>query len=134
MTKQLWINLPVKDVAMSKSFYTALGFQANQHFNDPQGASFFVGEQKVVLMLFDESRFEAYAQAPAAWSGAEMLISVDAESKEEVDEMAARAGAAGGWTDHQPQEMKGWMYGCLIRDPDGHRWNVLYMDSSRMAG
>ena len=61
------------------------------------------------------------------------MLSIDAESKEEVDEIAQKALDAGGKTNHQPGEMQGWMYGCVFSDIDGHKWNVLYMDMSKMA-
>jgi len=62
------------------------------------------------------------------------LISIDAESREEVDEWAKKVTAAGGNVFAQPAENQGWMYGCAFADLDGHRWNVLYMDMSKMPG
>ncbi len=135
MTKQLWINLPAKDVKKSTEFYTKIGFQLNPHHpNNEVAASFFVGEQKVVLMIFDEPTFKSFTNTPLTdtKNSAEVLFSIDAESKEEVDELARKAAEAGGATTHQPTEQRGWMYGCLFTDPDGHRWNVLYMDMSKM--
>ena len=57
-----------------------------------------------------------------------MLLSIDAQSKEEVDAMVQKAIEAGGTSNHKPSEMKGWMYGCVFTGIDGHKWNVLYMD------
>jgi len=62
-----------------------------------------------------------------------VLLSFDAASKEEVDELAAKAIAAGGTSSHKPYEMQGYMYGCVFSDLDGHRWNVLHMDMSKVT-
>jgi predicted lactoylglutathione lyase len=135
MTKQLWLNLPVKDVARSREFFTRMGFK----FNDSQGvtsdsACMLVGEKPVVIMLFEEHILQGFTRQELTDTSksTEMLISIDAESREEVDEMAVRAQSAGGIVFTQPEEIQGWMYGCGFCDPDGHRWNVLYMDVAKM--
>jgi predicted lactoylglutathione lyase len=135
MTKQFWINLPVKDIKRSKDFFSQLGFSFNtQHGNTENSASLVIGEKNVVVMLFDEPTFKGFLGDAAASIGqTEVLLSIDAESKEEVDELAVKAVAAGGTSSHKPGEMKGWMYGCVFSDPDGHKWNVLYMDMSKMG-
>lgn len=100
-------------------------------------AAMQVGEKDVTVMLFDESTFKGFVEncglADTA-KGVEVLLSIDAESKEEVDELAQKAIEAGGKSNHKPREMDGWMYGCLFTDPDGHSWNVLHMDMSKMPG
>jgi predicted lactoylglutathione lyase len=136
MTKQFWINLPVKDVNVSREFFGKLGFRFNPQFgNGPNSAAMQVGEKDVTVMLFDEATFKGFVEncglADTA-QGVEVLLSIDAESKEEVDELAQKAIEAGGKSNHKPNEMQGWMYGCLFTDPDGHSWNVLYMDMSKM--
>ncbi len=85
-------------------------------------------------MLFSEVMFKGFIsdEVTNATQASEVLLSIGAESKEEVDELAGKAVAAGGTSNHQPGEMKGWMYGCLFQDLDGHKWNVLYMDMSKM--
>lgn len=135
MTKELWINLPVKDVKKSKAFFTSLGFSFNsEHGDTDHSACLMIGQKKTVVMLFDEPTFRSFTNHETADANlsAEVLVSVDAESKEEVDAMAAKAIAAGGKSNHVPRDMQGWMYGCVFSDPDGHRWNVLYMDMSKM--
>lgn len=132
--KQFWINLPVKDVKRSKEFFGKLGFQFNQQYGDqPNSASLLLGEKGVVVMLFDELTFKGFTNTEVSdCKQTEVLLSIDAQSKEEVDEMAKKAVEAGGASNHQPSQMQGWMYGCVFSDPDGHRWNVLYMDMSKM--
>lgn len=135
MIKDLWINLPVKNVAKSKEFFKAMGFSFNTQYGDQaNSASLIIGEKKVVVMLFDETTFSGFANGEVAdaQKGTELLLSIGVDSKEEVDELAKMAVAAGGASKHKPADMQGWMYGCLFIDPDGHKWNVLYMDMSKM--
>lgn len=135
MTKDIWINLPVKDVDKSKDFFVAPGFSLNQHFpvsND--SACLLIGEKNVVVMLFKDASFKNFTSNPISdtGQGSEVLFSISAESIEEVDERAAKAVHAGGTLFSKPGGNQGWMYGCGFADPDGHRWNVLYMDMSKM--
>jgi hypothetical protein len=135
MIKQFWINLPVKDINRSKKFFADLGFTFNPNFGNSEGsASLMLGEQKIVIMLFEEAAFQSFTNMPVADTskGNEVLLSIDAQSKEDVDALAQRAVEAGGSSNHKPSEMKGFMYGCTFADPDGHRWNVLYMDLSKI--
>lgn len=135
MTKEIWINLPVKDVTKSKVFFTKLGFSFNtQYGNSDNSASLLIGQKNVVVMLFDEPTFKSFTnnELVNTKQATEVLLSIDAESKEEVDEMATKAVAAGGSSNHKPSDMIGWMYGCVFADLDGHLWNVLYMDMSKM--
>jgi predicted lactoylglutathione lyase len=130
--KDFWLNLPVKDVNKSKEFFDKLGFTFNPHYNAPNSASMLLGEKGVVVMLFDEPTFKGFTGNEIATKSNEVLLSVDAASKEAVDEMAHKAVEAGGSTNHKPYTMDGWMYGCVFSDIDGHKWNVLYMDMSKM--
>ena len=91
MTKQIWINLPVKDPNKSKEFFTKLGFSFNsQYSSGDDSVSFFIGEKDVVLMLFAESTFKNFSDINITDTkqSSEVLFSIDAESKEEVDEIA----------------------------------------------
>ena len=133
MTKQLWLNLPVKDVEKSKKFFSELGFTFNtEHGNSPVSASLVIG--KNVVMLFDENIFKSFINTNVTNTSAtnEILISIDAESKEEVDAFAEKIKNAGGTIYASPAEKDGWMYGFGFTDLDGHRWNMLYMDMSKM--
>lgn len=135
MTKELWINLPVKDVALSREFYKQIGFKLNpNHPENDQMAAFQVGEKEIGLMLFPKEQFREFSNddIPDPGNGTSTLFSFDAESPEEVDEIARKAKAAGGTIYGEPGEKDGWMYGCGFIDLDGHRWSVLYMDMSKM--
>lgn len=134
MVKSLWINLPVKDIERSKAFFSTLGFTFNSEYgNTPNSACLQIGN--VIVMLFDEPMFKSFTnkEITDVSKSTEVLLSFDAESKNEVDEIAKKVIAAGGKTSHVPSEMVGWMYGFIFTDLDGHSWNVLYMDKMQGA-
>lgn len=134
MTKQVWLNLPVKEVAKSKEFFTKIGFSFNEEHDTESSTCMLIGEASFVVMLFEENMFAGFTQNKLADTKicSEMLISIDAESREEVDRLAKNALDAGGILYTKPAEHQGWMYGCGFADLDGHRWNVLYMDYSKL--
>jgi predicted lactoylglutathione lyase len=134
MTKQIWLNLPVKDLAKSKVFFAKLGFSFNKQHDTEYSACMMVGDANFVIMLFEESMFGGFVQNKITdtKTSSEILISIDAENREEVDEFAVKAVAAGGILFAKPAENQGWMYGCAFADLDGHRWNVLYMDLTKL--
>ncbi len=133
MTKELWINLPVKDLKKSKAFFSSIGFLPNTDFISEEAESFFIGSKNIVLMLFTEEAFKGFTGNNIADTkkGTEVLFSIDAESAEEVDDLAKKAVAAGGTLFGEPGG-EGWMYGCGFADLDGHCWNVLFMDMDKM--
>ena len=136
MTKNLWINLPVKDLVRSKAFFKEIGFNFNEKFggNSRESACLEVGDKPEVVMLFVDSTFKNFTRNEISDTnnGTEVLLSIDASSRQEVDEMADKVKVAGGMVFAQQEEIDGWMYGCGFKDPDGHRWNVLYMDTGKM--
>lgn len=133
--KSIWLNLPVNDVRKSKEFFKAIGFKLNpRHENTEDVTSFLIGENNFVLMLFPNDVFKNFTQNEIADTkkGTEALINIDAQSKEEVNEMAKKVRAAGARIFAEPGESQGWMYGLGFEDLDGHRWIMLYMDMSKM--
>lgn len=134
MAKDFWINLPVKNVTKSKEFFSKIGFNFNEQQGGPNSACMLLGDKNVVVMLFDEPTFMGFInhEVSNANQSTEVLLSIDAQSKEEVDELVKKVLAAGGNSNHKPYEMTGFMYGCVFSDVDGHRWNVLHMDMSKM--
>jgi uncharacterized protein len=137
MIKEIWINLPVKDVAKSREFFTRIGFSLNtEHGNNDEMACLEVGEKKTVVMLFAENTFKGFTKNELANTklATEVLFSFGAESIEEVDETARKVFDAGGRIFSEPAEMNGWMYGFAFEDLDGHRWNQVFMDMSKMPG
>ena len=134
MTKQFWLNLPVKDLARSREFFAQLGFAFNDKHGQTGMVSLIVGNGMV--NLFPHAAFSGFAGAQVADTAgaAEVLLSLDAESRDEVDALAKKAKAAGAKVFGEPASVQGWMYGCGFADLDGHRWNVLHMDMSKMPG
>ncbi len=134
MPKQFWINLPVKDLNKSKVFFTKLGFSFNTKQDNSNHLQLVIGDTNATVMLFPESTFKNFTrhQIVDTEQSKEVLLSIDAESRDEVDEIAEKAVMAGGKVIGEPAENEGWMYGCVFADLDGHLWNVLYMDMSKM--
>jgi uncharacterized protein len=134
MTKKIWLNLPVKNIDKSKVFFTKIGFSFNEQHSTITSTCMLVGEANFVVMLFEEVQFAGCIQnnVTDTATSSEILISIDAESREEVDEFAIKVQEAGGNLFAKPAENQGWMYGCGFADLDGHRWNVLYMDLSKL--
>lgn len=135
MTNDIWLNLPVKDLAKSIHFFTQIGFTHNPGpGNTANSASFLVGDKKVVLMLFAQDMFTGFTRHALADTaqGSEVLFSLGAVTREDVDNYARNAKAGGGIVFAEPGESNGFMYGCGFSDPDGHRWNALFMDMSKL--
>ncbi|CAA9197203.1 VOC family protein [Flavobacterium collinsii] len=135
MTKQIWLNLPVKEVAKSKAFFSKIGFSFNEEHDTESSTCMVVGEGKFVVMLFEEALFASFSQNKLTdtQTSSEVLISIDAESIAEVNELAQKVKEAGGTVFAPAAESQGWMYGCGFADLDGHRWNVLFMDFSKLS-
>ncbi len=134
MTKEIWLNIPVKDVHKSKAFFTALGYTFNSPRDNDSMVCLQIGNKNFVLMLVAEHLFKTFIQGDISDTtiGSEFLISIDAETREEVDALAVKVEEAGSMLYSKPMENQGWMYGFGFKDLDGHKWNVLYMDTSNM--
>ncbi|MBS1797925.1 MAG: extradiol dioxygenase [Acidobacteria bacterium] len=136
MQGEIWLNLPVRDVARSKEFFEKIGFRHKGDRDTPEMTCFVFGEQNTAVLLFAEARLREFAKSEIADArkGAEILISVGAGSRAEVDETARMVFDAGGTIFAEPAEIDGWMYGFGFQDLDGHRWNLLYMDNDSLKG
>lgn len=131
MKQELWLNLPVKDLKRTKLFFTHLGFEVL--YDAPEEMiGFKIGG--VPVMMVTEAQFGKYAVQTIAdtTKSAEVLISLGAPDRKYVDDMALKVEAGGGKVFSAPAEIQGWMYGCAFTDLDGHRWNLLYMERSKM--
>ena len=128
MAKNIYVNLPVKDLKRTVAFFTQLGFKFNPQFTD-ENATCMIISDNIFVMLLVESRFRDFTKKEIcdAKKSTEVLIALDTDSKEKVDEMIKKAVAAGGSTYMGPQD-HGWMYQHSFADLDGHQWEVLYMD------
>ncbi|WP_127498182.1 VOC family protein [Paenibacillus glycanilyticus] len=130
MSQEIWINLPVKDVQKSTTFFNQIGFQATNVGSER--AKLTIGQ--TTFLLFPDAALEKFSGAKVADTSqyAEVLFSLGANSREEVDEFIQKVEFAGGTIFGKPSESDGWMYGAGFADLDGHRWNLLYMDESKM--
>jgi len=128
MHKQIYVNLPVKDLARSRAFFSSLGFEFNAQFSNDQGACMIIGEN-IFAMLLSEPFFQGFTSKPIANARetTEVLTCLSCESREEVDALVAKALAAGGRAPN-PKQDHGFMYGHGFEDLDGHVWELSYMD------
>ncbi|MDQ0109581.1 putative lactoylglutathione lyase [Chitinophaga terrae (ex Kim and Jung 2007)] len=132
MATKVFINLPVKDLEQSKSFFQNLGFSVNPQFTDEK-ASCLVISESIYVMLLTNAYFQTFIKTEIcdARKATEVLVALDAASKEEVQEIISKAQAAGAQLYAEPQDY-GWMYQHSFADLDGHKWEFVYMDSSHM--
>jgi uncharacterized protein len=128
MTRQIFVNLPVKDLERSCAFFAKLGYQFNPQFTDDNAACMIVGEN-IFVMLLVEKFFQTFTPKPVADAtrSTEVLVCLSAESRDKIDEMVATAVGAGAST---PIESKdhGFMYQHGFHDLDGHVWELVYME------
>ncbi|NMD55112.1 MULTISPECIES: VOC family protein [Tsukamurella] len=126
MHKMIFVNLPIADVQRSRDFFTAVGYTINENFSDENAVAVELGEN-IAAMLLKTDFFGTFHEATTAAPGVkETLIALSAESREEVDEIVNRAVAAGG-TEGRSED-HGFMYGRAFDDPDGHGWEIMWMD------
>jgi uncharacterized protein len=128
MHQQIFVNLPVKDLERSKAFFAALGYTFNPQFTNEQAASMVLGEN-LFAMLLVEPFFKSFTHKPVhdATKATEVLVCLSCSSRQEVDELVAKAVAAGGKAPN-PKQDHGFMYGHGFEDLDGHGWELVWMD------
>lgn len=128
MAKMIFVNLPVADLARATVFYQAVGAEKNEQFSDGT-ASCMVFSETIYTMLLTHEKFRQFTpkKIADARTSSEVLIAISAESREAVDEIVGKA-AEGGRTDPAPSQDFGVMYERSFEDPDGHIWEVVWMD------
>jgi len=132
MSRQIFVNLPVKDLQRSIDFYTALGFSFNPKFTDENATCMIVADD-VLVMLRVEPFFRSFIDKPLcdAKAATEVLLALSCKDRAEVDEMMRKALAAGGTAPRPPRDL-GFMYSHHFEDLDGHIWEPFYMDEAQM--
>ncbi|MDI3406033.1 VOC family protein [Streptomyces cavernicola] len=132
--QMVFINLAVKDIELSKKFFGEVGYELNPQFSDDETACVAVSDS-IVLMLLQEEKFARFTVKPVADAtrSTEALICLSAGSRRQVDELVDRALSAGGSPAAEPSEM-GFMYGRSFLDPDGHHFEVMWMDENAVQG
>ena len=128
MATQIYVNLPVKNIERTRAFFTILGFSFNPQFSNDQAICMVVADD-IYVMLLVESFFQTFTKKPVAdaTQGTEVLICLSCDSRAKVDELVAKAVAAGGRAPN-PRQDHGFMYGHGFEDLDGHVWELMYMD------
>lgn len=128
MSTKIFVNLAVKDLAKSKTFFSQLGYQFNPQFTDENAACMIISEH-IYAMLLTEPFFKNFTKKKIAdaKTTTEALICLSANSRQEVDEMVAKAVAAGATTPNEKQD-HGFMYGHGFEDLDGHLWEIMFME------
>ena len=129
--QMIFINLPVMDLPRSIAFYEALGAQKEPKFSN-EAAAMMVVSSTISVMLLSHSFYSTFTSKPIAdaHSTSQVLLCLSADNPAAVDAMVGAAGTAGGKADPGPkQDMGGMMYGRSFEDPDGHHWEVMWMDA-----
>jgi predicted lactoylglutathione lyase len=130
MPTMIFVNLPVKDLDRSVDFFTRLGYRFNPQFTDETATCMIVSDT-IYVMLLTEPKFRAFTPKEICDASrfSEVLIALSAASREAIDETVRKAVAAGGSTYSEPNDL-GFMYQHGFQDPDGHIWELVYMDPS----
>jgi predicted lactoylglutathione lyase len=133
MGKMIFVNLPVADLPASMKFYEAVGFTNNPQFTNDQAAAMqWSDEIAVMLLTHDFWKTFTDRTIPNAHESAQVFLCLSHDSREEVDAIVARAGAAGGKAEPTPTQDHGFMYGSSFEDPDGHIWENVYMNMAAL--
>lgn len=131
--RMVFVNLPVKDLKKTMSFFSKLGFKFNPQFTDENAACMIIGKKSFAMLLV-EKFFKVFIPGKVisdAKKSTEVLVALSAESRNEVDKMMSNAVKAGGKEYRETQDY-GWMYSRAFQDINGHVWEVGYMDLSKM--
>ena len=134
MNKQIFINLPVKDLNKSIEFFTKLGYSFNAQFTSDDATCMIVSDA-IFVMLLTETYFKTFIKKEIvdAKKSTEVLLAMSAESKEEVDLFVDKALKAGGIAPKEPQDL-GFMYSRNFEDLDGHIWEIFWMNPNHVQG
>jgi predicted lactoylglutathione lyase len=132
MSTSIFINLPVKDLKKSMDFYTQIGFQNNPQFTDDTAACMMYTET-IFVMLLTHNKFKEFSRKTIAdtKTTAAVINSLSVDNAEGVNSMVEKALQAGG---SEPTEAKdyGFMQQRSFEDIDGHLWEVIYMDMTKL--
>jgi predicted lactoylglutathione lyase len=130
LTKMIFVNLPVADLARSMAFYSALGFTPNPAFSD-ETAACMVWSETIHVMLLSHGKWQGFSTRPICPRGSsEVSLAFNCDSRAEVDALVSAGGAHGGVMDVNPPEDHGFMYQRTIADPDDHIWEPFWMDQA----
>jgi predicted lactoylglutathione lyase len=134
MSRMIFVNLPVADVKRSTAFYEAIGATKNPQFSDDDTSCMVISDT-IFVMVMTHEKFASFSPKTIsdARKTAQVLLCLTADSREAVDEMLSNAAKDGNIDPRAPQDY-GFMYGRAFEDPDGHIWEVMWMDPAAVAG
>ena len=129
MNKQIFLNVPVADLPKSMAFFQALGYSLHPQFTGDAGACVVISET-IFVMLATHAKFREFTPKAICdtTQAVEVLINLSCESRQEVDDLVAKALAAGGTTYDKAEDF-GFMYTHSFVDPDGHGWGLFHMST-----
>jgi predicted lactoylglutathione lyase len=133
MATKIFVNLPVKDLKKTMDFFSKLGYTFNQQFTDEKAACMVIAED-IYAMLLTEPFFKGFIphkEIADTGKTKEVLVALSADSKEKVNQLVDTAIASGGKQFRDPED-HGFMYARSFEDPDGHVWEVIWMDPSHI--
>ena len=134
MARMIFVNLPVVDLTRARAFYEALGFENNPQFSDDASAC-MVWSETIYAMILTHEKWASFTDRPIPPSvSSEVMLSLSCESRDEVASLAARSAAGGGTVDVNPAQDHGFMLSRALADPDGHVWEVFWMDPAVAEG
>lgn len=128
--KAIYINLPIKDIAQTRAFWTNLGFTFNEQFSDDKALCLVLNDGIINAMLMLPEFYKTFTNRPVATGNTtQVLLAIEVESRAKVDEIVQRA-LANGAQRYREAEDHGWMYYDSFADIDGHQWEVLFSDET----
>ena len=128
MTKMIFVNLPVRDLAKSMAFYEAIGFKNEPRFTDETAAA-MQWSDAIVVMILTHDKWKTFTDRPIPDAGSsEVALCINLDSRDEVNAIAETAGKNGGTLDVNPPQDHGFMFSRSFTDPDGHVWEPMWMD------
>lgn len=129
---KLFVNLPVSNVERSTAFYTALGYSPNPQFSDANATCVVITDD-IYVMVLAEPFFKTFTKKEIgdATQSTEVIVALSFDSRAEVDRVADAALKAGGSAANDTSD-HGFMYTRSFYDPDGHLWEVFYMNPDAM--
>ena len=127
--KMIWANFAVSDLDRTNKFYTGIGFKPNKGHASKELTSFVVGENDFVIHFFLKEVLKSNVKMEISDSHVanEIIFTISAQSKEEVDSWAKEVEKSGGKIVSKPEEFGKGYYGFVFADPDGHKFNVFFM-------
>ncbi|MDO9490524.1 MAG: VOC family protein [Sphingomonadaceae bacterium] len=131
MPRMIFVNLPVADLAAARRFYEALGTANEPRFTDETAACMMLSDA-IGIMLLTHDKFRQFTSKPIADAKAScgVINCFSVDSRAEVDAVAEKAATAGGRVDAAPPQDYGVMYSRSVEDPDGHIWEIMWMDAA----